>query len=159
MILLMHLKAKESLLPYSGVHGPQWNNPFRSVVSWPNFPNGSFCWNCLCQACKAKYLIENEIQKLKLNFQNAQKCNERNFDKQKWFDKNKFYNCKCVRYFLLNVERLQDLEEILGDDEIDEETRQGMREEFDEMQSAYPDIFPNNPPPRKYIISILNLLL
>ena len=58
-----------------------------------------------------------------------------------------------------NFERLQDLEEILGDDEIDEETRQGMREEFDEMQSAYPDIFPNNPPPRKYIISILNLLL
>ena len=35
---------------------------------------------------KAKYLIENEIQKLKLNFQNAQKCNERNFDK-KWMSK------------------------------------------------------------------------
>ena len=31
---------------------------------------------------KAEYLIENEIQKLKLNFQNAQKCNERNFDKK-----------------------------------------------------------------------------
>ena len=68
---------------------------------------------------------------------------------------------RCINVYdivFANVERLQDLEEILGDDEIDEETRQGMREEFDEMQSAYPDIFPNNPPPRKYIIS-LNLLL
>jgi len=68
---------------------------------------------------KAKYLIENEIEKLKLNFQNARKCNE----------------------------RLEDLEEILADDEIDEEMQKGMREEFDEMQIAYPDIFPNNPPP------------
>jgi len=44
---------------------------------------------------------------------------------------------------------LEDLEEILADDEIDEEMRKGMRDEFDEMQTAYPDIFPNNPPPRK----------
>ena len=77
-------------------------------------------------------------------------------------NKNDLIQIHCINVydiFLLNTERLQDLEEILGDDEIDEETRQGMREEFDEMQSAYPDIFPNNPPPRKYIISILNLLL
>jgi len=57
-----------------------------------------------------------------------------------------------LRFFLSNVERLEDLEEILADDEIDEEMRKGMRDEFDEMQTAYPDIFPNNPPPRKYII-------
>ena len=47
---------------------------------------------------------------------------------------------------------MEDLEEILADDEIDEEMQKGMRDEFDEMKTAYPDIFPNNPPPRKYII-------
>ena len=63
-----------------------------------------------------------------------------------------------LRFFLSNVERLEDLEEILADDEIDEEMRKGMRDEFDEMQTAYPDIFPNNPPPRKYIIEFFVFL-
>ena len=52
-------------------------------------------------------------------------------------------------FFLSNIERLEDLAEILADDEIDEEMQKGMRDEFDEMKTAFPDIFPNNPPPRK----------
>ena len=47
---------------------------------------------------KAKYLIENEIQKLKLNFQNAQKCNERNFDK-KWMSKKFLTKIHVLRFF------------------------------------------------------------
>ena len=55
----------------------------------------------------------------------------------------------CTFLFLSNIERLEDLAEILADDEIDEEMQKGMRDEFDEMKTAFPDIFPNNPPPRK----------
>ena len=42
-----------------------------------------------------------------------------------------------------------DLKEIIADDEVDEEMGQGMNQEFDEMRTAYPHVFPNNPPPRK----------
>ena len=49
------------------------------------------------------------------------------------------------------IKRLDDLREIIGNDEIDEEMREGIRQEFDEMKTAYPNVW-NNPPPRKYII-------
>ena len=76
---------------------------------------------------KASFLIETEIEKLKLNFKNAKKC----------------------------YERLVDLKEIIADDEVDEEMGQGMTQEFDEMRTAYPHVFPNNPPPRKLILYVL----
>ena len=52
--------------------------------------------------------------------------------------------------FSSKIERLDDLREIIGNDEIDEEMREGIRQEFDEMKTAYPNVW-NNPPPRKYI--------
>lgn len=76
---------------------------------------------------KANFLIETEIEKLKLNFKNAKKC----------------------------YERLVDLKEIIADDEVDEEMGQGMNQEFDEMRTAYPHVFPNNPPPRKFLFALI----
>jgi len=67
---------------------------------------------------KVKYALESKKEQLKLDYKNAEKI----------------------------YERLDDLREIIGNDEIDEEMREGIRQEFDEMKTAYPNVW-NNPPP------------